>query len=216
MNVLVVGATGGSGRAVIAALLNRGHNVTAMVRRPASSPPFPEGVRVVQGDAMRATDVEQCVRGQDAVVVTLGIREPALRVRLRGSADTPLHVRSQGTRHVIAMMRRHGVQKLVVLTSFGVGPTRAHLPLKWRLIFALLLRPQIADTEIQQAETVSSGLRWVVAQPVALTDVQPAPEPFASVDGEVRGMAISRHSVAKFLADAVEGDAFDHRIVALS
>ncbi len=33
MNILVIGATGGSGRAVCDALLDRGHRVTAVARR---------------------------------------------------------------------------------------------------------------------------------------------------------------------------------------
>jgi hypothetical protein len=34
--------------------------------------------------------------------------ESALRVRFLGAARTPMDVRSRGTRHVIAAMRRHG------------------------------------------------------------------------------------------------------------
>lgn len=216
MRVLVVGATGGSGRAAVEALAARGHEVTAMVRRPESAPPFPSGVTMAHGDAMRPSDVDRCVQGQDAVVVALGIRENAVRVRLRGSAGTPMTVRSAGTAHVIEAMYRHGVDKLVVQTSYGVGPTKPLLPLKWRLIFSALLKPQIADTEVQQARVCESRLRWVVAQPVALTDATDAPPPQASVDGRVRGMAISRRSVAQFLADAVERDTFDRQVVALS
>lgn len=216
MRVLVVGATGGSGRAAVEALAARGHDVTAMVRRPESAPVFPAGVRVASGDATRSPDVDRCVQGQDAVVVTLGIRENPVRVRLRGSAATPMTVRSEGTMRVIEAMYRHGVDKLVVQTSYGVGETKERLPLKWRLIFALLLKPQIADTEVQQTRVCGSRLRWVVAQPVALTDADEAPPPEASVDGRVRGMAVSRRSVARFLADAVERDAFDRRVVALS
>lgn len=215
MNVLVVGATGGSGRAAVEALAARGHAVTAMVRQPGAQT-FPAGVRVMHGDVVRPADVDHCVRGQDAVVVALGIRENAMRVRLLGSAGTPMNVRSQGTAEIIAAMYRHGVEKLVVQTSYGVGETRALLPAKWRLIFALLLKPQIADTELQQARVCASRLRWVVAQPVALTDEHDAPAPLAAVDGRVRGMAISRHSVATFLADAATHDTFDRRIVALS
>lgn len=216
MRVLVIGATGGSGRAAVETLAARGHDVTAMVRHPETATSLPMGVRVVQGDAMRPTDVDRCVQEQEAVVVALGIRENALRVRFLGSAATPMTVRSQGTTHVIEAMYRHGVEKLVVQTSYGVGDTKSQLPLKWRLIFALLLKPQIADTEVQQARVCESRLRWVVAQPVALTDAPDASAPHASVDGTVRGMNISRRSVAQFLADAVERDDFDRRVVTLS
>ena len=215
MKVLVIGATGGSGRAAVDELATRGHTVTALVRRPEVSPQFPDGVRIVVGDATRQADVDRAVCGQQAVVVALGIRENPLSVRLRGSVGTPLNVRSVGTARAIEAMRRCGVDKLVVQTSFGVGDTRGRLPLKWRLIFTLLLKPQIADTELQERYVRTSGLTWVLAQPVALTDGD-ARAPFTSTGGEVRSMAVGRRSVAKFLADAVEAATYDRRVVSVS
>lgn len=216
MRILVVGATGGSGRAVVDTLVERGHSVTAFVRRAPSTPPFPSGVHVVVGDATEAADVDLAVRGQEAVVVTLGIRENPVRVRVFGSAGTPLNVRSAGTRCVMEAMRRAGVRKLVVQTSYGVGDSRARLSLKWRAVFALLLKPQIADTERQEEVVRASDLDWVVAQPVALTDTAESCIPFASVTGIVRSMSISRRQVATFLADATETRAYDRHVVALS
>jgi len=216
MRVLVIGATGGSGRATVAELVRRSHEVTALVRQPGAAHGLAGPVRVVQGDVTHPDDVDAAMSGQDAVVVTVGIRENPLLVRLLGSRATPIDVRSSGTANVIDAMRRHGVGKLVVQSSFGVGDTRGRLPLKWRLIFALLLAPQIVDTEVQEQRVRASGLRWVIAQPVALTDSDDARVPFAALDGSVRSMSISRRSVARFLADAVEGAAWDQRVVALS
>jgi len=216
VRILVVGATGGSGRAAVETLAARGHVVTALARRVDSAHPFPDGVRIVTGDATCARDLDRAVAGQDAVVVTLGIRENAVRVRVLGSAGTPLNVRSVGTALVMDAMRRHGVRKLVVQTSYGVGSTKPRLSLKWRAIFSLLLKPQIADTEIQERAVRTSELEWVVAQPVALTNGVEADAPFTSLDGRVRSMAVSRRRVAAFLADAAETDAYNRQVVSLS
>jgi len=113
MNILVIGATGGSGWAAVKELLEQGHIVTTFVRRPALIPPA-AGLRIYQGDVMHQQDVQQAMHGHDAVIVTLGIRENALLVRLRGSAGTPMCVRSLGTANVIEAMRRHRISKLVV------------------------------------------------------------------------------------------------------
>lgn len=214
MKVLVVGATGGSGRAAVAELVRRGHEVTALSRH-ASALAGPH-VRGVDGDATDARTVDAVVAGQDAVVVTLGISESAVRVRLRGSAGTPLDVRSRGTRTVLDAVRRYGVRRLVVQTSYGVGPTALGLPLATRLVFALLLKPQIADTATQSAELRASDVDWVEVQPVNLTDDDVDAPAFASTTGATRSLQVSRRQVGAFLADAVEADAWVRRTVALS
>jgi nucleoside-diphosphate-sugar epimerase len=215
MNILVVGATGGSGRAAVKELLGQGHTVTAFVRQTGLVQPA-AGLRVFGGDVMHQDDVDRAVAHHDAVIVTLGIRENPLLVRLRGSADTPMQIRSVGTAHVIEAMRRRGVSKLVVQSSYGVGETRDRLPLKWRLIFALLLKPQIADTEQQERLVRESGLTWVLAQPVALTDDNDPQPPFASASGEVHSMSIARRRVALFLAAAATTGTYDRQSVAIS
>lgn len=218
MKVLVVGATGGSGRAVVTELVRRGHDVTALSRHAsalAAEPAF-RGVRGVDGDAADPAVVGPLVAGQDAVVMTLGISEGAVRVRLRGPAHTSLDIRSRGTRAVVEAMRTHGVRRLVVQTSYGVGETRPLLPLANRVIFAVLLRPQIADTEVQHALVRSSGLDWVSVQPVTLTDAAEPGLPFVSTTGELRGTTVARARVGRFLAEAVETDRWVGRTVSLS
>jgi uncharacterized protein YbjT (DUF2867 family) len=100
-------------------------------------------------------------------------------------------------------MRRHGIRRLLVQSSFGVGPTRARLPLVYRLIFALLLKPQIADTELQEHEVRDSGLDWIIVQPVGLNDRPLYAAPHVSSNGETRSMEVSRKQVGRFLAAAV-------------
>ena len=214
MKVLVVGATGGSGRAAVEALAGRGHEVTAFARRASAVFGVRAGVRAVDGDATVPEDVGRAVRGQDAVVVTLGISEPPLRVRLLGSAGTALDVRSRGTATLVAAMREHGVRRLVVQSSYGVGETRDRLPLSSRLVFALLLRPQIADHERQERIVRASGLDWTIAQPVYLTD---GDEPAAlSGTGDVEEMQVSRRAVGGVLADLAEASGDRGRVVAVS
>ena len=168
------------------------------------------------GDVMRPEDVNRAVVGQDAVIVILGIRENALLVRLRGAIGTPTRVRSLGTANVVDAMRRHGVRKLVVQSSFGVGDTRSRLPLKWRILFFLFLQPQIADHERQEQLVRKCTLDWVLAQPVALTDDLDRHPPFASPSGDVRSMSISRNRVALFLVSAATTDHHVRQSVALS
>ena len=113
-------------------------------------------------------------------------------------------------------MRRHGVRRLAVQSSFGVGNTRDRLRWVERLFFALLLKPQIEDTETQEQTVRESGLEWVIAQPVHLTDDASAAPAFASPQGHTRQWSVSRRQVARFLRQAVEERACLGHAVALS
>lgn len=214
--VLVVGATGGTGRATIAELVQDGHRVTAFSRHADALAGTSDLITAFNGDATNPDDVDRAVQGQDAVIVTLGIAENPIRVRLLGAAKTPNDVRSVGTRNVIAAMRRHGVRRLVVQSSYGVGETRDKLRLIDGLFFNLLLKPQMADTEVQEHDVRESGMDWVLAQPVHLTDDETRDMPFASATGEVRKWKISRNGVGRFLARAVDTPDYVGQVIALS
>jgi uncharacterized protein YbjT (DUF2867 family) len=216
MKALVMGSTGGSGRAAVDELLRAGHEVTAFARRADAFDGATRKPSVFVGDATDPVAVRRAVAGHDAVVVTLGIHENAMRVRLFGSARTPLDIRSRGTRNVISAMRAHGVRRLVVQTTYGVGATRGRLPFGWKMMFALVLGPQIADTEAQEREVRASGLDWVLVQPVALTDELEEGPAFASVTGEAPSMKVSRRRVGRFLAEAATDPRYVGVSVALS
>lgn len=214
--ILVVGATGGTGRATIEHLVQDGHRVTAFSRCADPLAEMSELVTAFNGDATDPGDVERAVKGHDSVIVTLGIAENPIRVRLFGTSRTPIDVRSVGTRNVIAAMKKHGVRRLVVLSSYGVGESRAKLRFFDSLLFGLLLKPQIADTEVQELDVRGSGVDWVLAQPVHLTDDAGDSAPFASDSGEVREWKVSRRNVARFLARAAQTSGYTGKAVALS
>jgi hypothetical protein len=108
------------------------------------------------------------------------------------------------------------VRRLVVLGSYGIGATRARLRFIDRVFFALLLRPQIEDTERQREAVLQSSLDWVLALPVHLTDAGDDGMPFTSLRGDVGRYQISRRSVARFLADAAVSPTYVREQVSLS
>jgi len=202
MNIIVIGATGGSGRAACDALLARGHRVTAVARH-ASSMPSRTGLERVDGDATDAPFLDSVLPGHDAVIVTLGISEPTLRVRLRGAQRTLADVRSRGTAAIVAAARRAGIRRIVVQSSYGVGETRDLLGLVDRVLFALLIKPQMIDSEIQEGVLRGSDLDWTIVQPVYLTGGE-SDEHFVSTDGRTRKHKVSRRAVARVHAALVE------------
>jgi len=216
LNILVVGATGGTGRVTVEQLLNEGHKVTAFSRSSSKLADGSGRLVTINGDVTVPAELDRAVCGQDVVIVTLGISENALLVRFFGTTRTPGDVRSAGTRNVIFAMRKHGVKRLVVQSSFGVGETRGRLRFVDQLFFNLILKPQIDDTEVQEREVRDSGVDWVLAQPVHLTDEESDTLPFLSSQGQARMMKVARKSVARFLALAARESDYIGKSVAIS
>lgn len=214
MHVLVIGASGGSGRAVTELLLDRGHTVTAMARR-VDAIPSRTGLTILSGDATDRDTVERILPGHDAIVVTLGISEPTLRVRLRGARETANDVRSRATRLIVDAAKRAGIRRIVVQSSYGVGPTAALLGVIDRLFFNLLIKPQMDDSEIQERHVRNSDLDWTIVQPVYLTDTASV-EHFISTEGRTRKRSVSRRGVASAIGDLLERSTLFGQTVSVS
>jgi nucleoside-diphosphate-sugar epimerase len=215
MNVLVVGASRGSGAATVRALAEAGHLVTALARSKPTEPNS-DAVRYVVGDVLDGDALAKAMVGQDAVVVTLGISDNPLRVRLLRRATAPLDVRSRGTAKVINAMQAAGSRRLIVQSTYGIGETYANLPLSLKAFFTLVIRPQVADHVRQEALVRSSGLDWTLVRPVVLHD-NPANAP-AEVDlqDQVVSMKVSRTQLAHVLAQAVGRDDWHGRTLSVS
>ena len=69
--ILVLGATGGTGRLIVSQALERGHEVTALVRSPEKASKL-NGARLVVGDVRDEKALREALKGQDAVVSALG------------------------------------------------------------------------------------------------------------------------------------------------
>ncbi|NBE81686.1 NAD(P)-dependent oxidoreductase [Micromonospora rubida] len=77
-DIVVFGAGGTAGSRITAEAVNRGHRVTAAVRRPEAVSYLPAGVDLVTGDATSARSVRELAPGADAIVVAVGGGERAL------------------------------------------------------------------------------------------------------------------------------------------
>ena len=94
--LLVVGATGGTGRELVRQALTQGHTVTAFVRNPKRLQIEHENLRIARGDVMDYASVEAAMRGQDAVLCALGHKR----------FFYPTRILSEGTRHILRAMSR--------------------------------------------------------------------------------------------------------------
>ena len=129
MNLLVLGATGGTGLQVVSQALAAGHVVTALVRTPAKLTVRDGRLRVVAGSVIDGDAMAQALPGQDAVISTLG----------RGSSLKSDHLLERAVPILLAGMQAVGVRRLVFTSAIGVGAAYPEAPLFSRLVIRLLL-----------------------------------------------------------------------------
>jgi len=203
LKVVVFGATGRVGRAVALTLLAAGHEVTAFVRDPRKLP-TQQPIPAIVGDAANAEDVAKAVAGHDAVVIALGDPRNPVLLALGAQRESCAHICEEGTANVIAAAKAAAVRRLICVTSYGVGDTRAVLPDMHKRIFRWLrLTEQLEDKERQEALVRQSDLDWTLVQPVGLTDGALTGRWLASATGERRKRTISRADLAAFIVDTL-------------
>ena len=218
MKVLVVGASGGTGAELVAELVERGHLVTAYARSAGTGEGGggDDSVRHVAADVLDREALGKAMIGQDAVAVTLGIPDNPFRVRLTRRASSRLDIRSQGTAAVVEAMREHGVGRLVVQSTYGIGDTYRHLPLALKAFFTLGIRPQVDDHERQERLVRGSGLDWTLVRPTVLHD-EPTDEPaHVSTSDHAPTMKVSRRQVARVEAHALERTTFAGQVLTVT
>lgn len=113
--VFVTGGSGFVGSAVIAALLERGYAVNALVnRRPIDAG---EAVRSVPGGLFDAAALDEGVRGCDAIIHLVGI---IMEKRSKGITFERMHF--EAARNVVDAAKRGGVKRYVHMSALGVRP----------------------------------------------------------------------------------------------
>jgi putative NADH-flavin reductase len=159
MRVLVVGATGGTGRELVQRALEHGHQVTAFVRDPAKLQMEHANLRVTKGDVLDYATVESAMRGQDAVLSALGHRR----------FFYPNRIQSDGMQNILRAMKACDVPRLVCESALGIGNSVGRLGLPHTfLIMPLILGFYMWDKLRQEEIIMASDRDWVIVRPGVL------------------------------------------------
>src|ERR1035437_2331268 len=135
MKILVIGATGPTGRELVSQGVALGHEITAAVRHPESAA-LPAGVRLVRADVNDGASLRAAVDGQDVVISSLGSK----------LSRKPTNLFSFGTRNLLIAMNDAGVRRLVCITGIGAGDSKGHGGFFYdRIIQPLLLKEIYKD-----------------------------------------------------------------------
>src|SRR5256714_13122817 len=161
LRILIVGATGRTGRELVRQALEQGHQVTALVRKPKKMKLEHPNLRVMKGNALDYDSVESAMRGQSAVLCALGTKR----------FFYPNRVASNGTTNILRAMKSCGVPRLVCESSLGIGNSVGRLGLLYTFFVVPLILPFIFYDKVRQEKLIEkSETDWVIVRPAVLTN----------------------------------------------
>ncbi len=195
MRIVVFGGNDGTGDCVVRQALARGDEVVSISRRGWGMPV--DGLTDVKLDATRSADLDEVLRGADAVVIAVG--SPGFdRNRLR----------TRVTASVVAAMRPVGLRRVVVHSSLGVGDSLRLMKEPVRTIAKVALGVALADHETQEGLVAHAGLDWASVRPGGLRDDPRADDvrlvPTAEAEVGAPTGRITREDVAAGILQAID------------
>ena len=203
MKVLILGATGGTGREIVREARAQGHQAVALVRSKTKAGDI-AGAELVEGDARDERALARALEGCSGVISALGTAMSPFR---------EVTLLSVATRALVTAMEAQNVRRLVCITGLGAGDSRGHGGFLFdTLIFPLLLRKVYDDKNRQEDAVRGSKLDWVLVRPVVLNDkpTRGAVRALTDLSG-VHGGTVARGDVAKFVVQQLTDDSWLRR-----
>lgn len=211
MNITVFGATGAIGSLTVAALLERGHTVTAYARNAGKIPAaWRDQVRVVVGELTDRDAIDTAVAGAGAVISALG---PSLDRRATG---LPLIA---GTDLILDAMKQHGVRRYVGHATPAVLDPQERPTAITRLIGFMprtFMRRAYDEVTGMSDLIMSSGLDWTVVRFIAPNNKPSSAVTIGFFGVDRLGFAVSRADIAKVTAAQVDDATYVGRAPAVS
>jgi putative NADH-flavin reductase len=209
LNILILGASQGTGALCVKAALTKGLNVTAFARTPSKLDISHPQLTKMTGNFHDAASVSAAVKGHDAIIIC------ASSTSLKGFKEKPDYF-SSGTKFCIDAMKEHGVKRLVVLSAHGVG--NSYAVQNWfqrKLLIGGLLKNVFLDHDVQERITRESGLDFVIARPTRLTNGKAKGQYLRKTEPVAVPSSISRADLADFLVESCMSPTFVRKVVEL-
>ncbi len=210
--IILFGATGGLGRALIEKSLQEGSEVLAVVRHPEALS-AQNGLTVVQGDVLEIESLKSTLSNHARFL------DGAIAVSALGSRGNQTGSLAGAVGPLLGVLSVFGVTRIIFVTSFGVGSSMMQMGFLARyIIVPLFLGASLREKAPQEAALRSSAMPWTLVRPGNLTD-EPGTGVYriiAEGPEKLGGPVIARADVADFIAKEVKSGQYAGKAVGLS
>jgi len=188
--IFVIGGTRATGFQVVKRLVERGEDVTVLVRPTSDlSNLEPLGVKTVVGDALDLSSLEAAMTSGDYRMVFSS---------LGGKGSDGNWVDVPGTKNAIDATKTAEIPHFFLVSTIGAGDSKDALP--W--YFKLILRSAIQRKNESEAYLFDSGLDYTIVRPGGLTDDTETGTGMLTEDRSTMGF-ISRAELGRLIVEAI-------------
>ncbi|THX54638.1 hypothetical protein D6D06_05399 [Aureobasidium pullulans] len=218
-NILLIGATGRTGRLVLESALTRGYKVTALIR-PSSALPSHLSLTVSKGSPLETGDITTAlatINGPVVLISTLG------QTRTSGNpfaatTSPPLFMSASATA-VAEAIKGQPADKVIIMSMFGTNSSFSNLNFLMRATMTYSnMRQTLEDQNAVDKVIKESGMVFVMPRPAMLKGDTALSVKILGDAGEKSGFmpSVSAKSVAEFILDATVSQEWDGRTPVLA
>ena len=160
--LMVVGASGGTGKQVVEQALKAGYRVTALVRDPLAFALQHPNLKLVKGNVLQPQSFQNELNGMEAVVSCLGI--PKVE-------KTTLY--SESMKNITTAMKDTGVNRIVCISSGAIDiPPDSSFIMSFLLknVLQRIYKPVYSDMVQMESILENSDLNWTIVRAPKLTN----------------------------------------------
>lgn len=207
MKVFLIGATGGTGKEVLNRLINEGHSVKVLARKPEKinldtlQLTSKDQLELLSGDIFNVDKLSEYFKDSQVIISALGT----------GKDNSYTEIYSNGGRNILSAMRKNGIKKLITITS---GLIDMSDPSTDNFFMNRIIRPNFNKVYYDQTrwETIlddTKDIDWVCVRPTYLVNKPNTGNYRVNLNHCPKGgRKISRADLAHFIVEQLKSDKY--------
>ncbi len=162
--IIVLGASGGTGKLVTKQALQAGYQVTVVLRNPNAFDLEHQNLEIIKGDVFQLSTFENALKDKDVVVSCLGIQK-----------REPTTVYSDGITNIIKAMQTNNVNRIICLSAGAViVPPKGSFMTKFFIknILQIMFKNLYIDMLVMEKILKATTLNYTIVRPPWLRDTK--------------------------------------------
>ena len=214
MKILLLGATGRTGKYIIEEAVRRGHTVSAIARNPEKLKNYM--IETTQGTPYDYETVEKAINGCEAVINTLNVSRESDNpwAPLRSPGD----LISRSAYNAVKAMEKQKIKRYIALSTIGAGSSWKTIPGILKFIVSISnLRYAFQDHGKQEEILENSSIDYTICRAPMLSNEHNRSGTIAKPEGEKPANKIlSRNSAAEFFIKIIENNEHIRETISLA